>query len=94
MYKVGQLHTGLWFTTAHCAPIPHAPRHGSMHFWLLQARLRAQSALMRHSGLQDGGAPLNPAMHAQTAWPFDSRQWLLGPQGDGMHGWVTVSARQ
>lgn len=90
VYKDGQLHIGLWFTTLHCAINPHAPRHGSMHFWLLQALLRAQSVLMRHSGLQDGGAPLNPAMHAQIAWPFDARQWLFGPHGDGLHGCSTM----
>lgn len=35
---------------------------------------------------------MNPAIHAQTAWPFDTRQWLFGPQRDGLHGsTVTVS---
>jgi len=61
-----------------------------MHFWLLQALSRAQSALIRHSGLQDGGAPLNPAIHAQTAWPLDTRQWLFGPQRDGLHGFTVI----
>lgn len=30
--------------------------------------------------------------HEHTAWPFISRQMLLGPHGDGLHGLVLTGA--
>lgn len=81
-----QLHTGLWLITWHVARIPHAPRQGLMHFWLLQASVRVQSALIVHSGLHAGGTPRNPATHEHTGCPLFSRQTLLGPQGEGEQG--------
>lgn len=81
-----QLQMGLWPTTWHCVLRPQVPRQGSMHFWLLQARFRGQSELSTHSGLQDGGVPKYPWTQLHTAWPFTTRHWLLGPQGEGLQG--------
>lgn len=72
MYLFGQVHIGLCFTTLHFASTPHDPAQGSIHFWLLQALLGAQSELTTHSGRQSGGLPKNPKIHVQTAWPFIS----------------------
>lgn len=91
VYDTGQLHIGLWFITTHSADIPQAPMHGSIHFWLLQALLRAQSELTMHSDLQEGGVPLKPVMHVHTATPFIVLQWLFGPHGDGLQGFCNVS---
>ena len=48
---------GVWLITLHCAPDPHDPGHGSLHFSRIQARLLGHSGLMVHSGLQFGGLP-------------------------------------
>lgn len=85
----GQEQIGLWFITWHCAEIPHVPLHGSMQRWLVQAWLRVHSALVTHSGLHVGGAPLYPKIQEQIACPLISRHWLLGPHGDGLHGFIT-----
>ena len=53
--------------TWHLAPTPHVPGQGSWHFWFEQASLRLQSELTTHSGLQDGGLPMNPITQEQTA---------------------------
>jgi len=78
-----QLHMGLWLITWHVAWIPHAPRQGFMHFWLLHASVRMHSELTVHSGLHAGGTPRKPATHEHTDCPLFSRQTLLGPQGEG-----------
>lgn len=88
----GQLHIGLWLLTWHRAPTPQVPGHGSLHFWFEQASLRLQSELTTHSGLQDGGLPMKPGTHEHTACSLMLRHWLLGPQGDGLHGCFTSGA--
>ena len=88
----GQLHTGLWLTMLHLAPIPHVPGHGFVHLWLLQASFCGQSVLTMHSGLQVGGLPKNPLMHEQTAWPFTILHSLLGPQGVGLHRLMGITS--
>ena len=60
-----------------------------MHLWLLHARLRRQSELKTHSGLQVGGLPENPWTQEQTACSLIVRHWLLGPQGVGLQGLIT-----
>lgn len=62
------------------------PGQGSTHFWLTQALSKAHSELIRHSGRQAGGVPMNPITQEQTACLFTSRQILFGPHGDGLHG--------
>ena len=94
VYLTGQLQIGLWFTTSQLAPTPQLPGQGSIHFWLLHARLWRQSVLTTHSGLQVGGLPKYPLIHEQTPWPFISRHSLLGPQGDGLQGFVSGGARE
>lgn len=91
-YCGGQLQMGLWLTTSHLAPTPQAPGHGFRHFWLLQASLRPQSELTIHSGRQDGGLPIKPITHEQTAWSLTSRHMLWGPQGDGLQGCTEIGA--
>lgn len=88
----GQLHIGLWLMTWHWAPRPHVPGQGSVHFWFEHASLRLQSELTMHSGLQDGGLPMKPCTHEHTACSLMTRHWLLGPQGDGLHGCFTSGA--
>lgn len=66
--------------------------HGFIHFWLLQAKFKGQSELTTHSGRQNGGLPEYPGTQEQIAWPFASRHWLFGPQGDGKHGFWIVGA--
>lgn len=82
----GQLQIGLWFWTRQMAPWPHRFRHGSWHFWLMQANRVSHSELIVHSGLQFGGDPINSLRQVQTAWPFLSIHWLFGPHGDKLQG--------
>lgn len=79
---------GLWLTTWHWAFKPHVPRQGSMHFWLTQAFWSEHSELVTHSGLQVGGLPIKPGTQEHTAWLLISLHWLLGPQGEGLHGFL------
>lgn len=72
--------------TSQRAPIPQDPKHGSVHFWLMQARVGGHSALTKHSGLQEGGVPMKPWRQEQTAWLSTFRHWLLGPHGEGLQG--------
>lgn len=73
-----QLQIGEWLNTSHLAFMPHEDTHGSMHFWLTQARVGAHSDETTHSGRQLGDPPLNPGKHEHTAWSLMSRHWLLG----------------
>lgn len=91
---LGQLQIGLWFTTSHLAAIPHVPGQGSIHFWLTHASFKGHSELVTHSGLQVGGLPIKPGTHEHTACPFICLQRLLGPQGDGLHGFLTTRAKR
>lgn len=81
-----QLQMGLWLKTSHLAFSPHVPWQGSIHFWFTQACVVAHSLLVVHSGRHCGGVPMKPWRHEQTEWPLISLHWLLGPQGDGLHG--------
>lgn len=81
-----QLQIGLWFTTWQRALIPQVPGQGSKHFWLIQAKFNAHSELIIHSGLQDGGVPIQLGWQEQTAYLFTSLHILYGPHGDGLHG--------
>lgn len=55
VYPSGHLHVGIWLTTEHKALVPHEPRHGSIHFILMQALSLGHSECIVHSGLQLGG---------------------------------------
>lgn len=89
--RAGQLQTGLCPTTWQRAWRPHVPGQGSRHLRLIQARFCAQSALTRHSGLQDGGAPMQYCWQAHTGWPLTTRQLLYGPHGFPAQGsWETA----
>lgn len=68
--------------------------HGFTHLLLLQASLGEQSVLTLHSGLHEGGLPINPTTHEQTACPFISRHWLFGPHGLGWHGCKLVTVNK
>lgn len=81
-----QLQIGLWLKTSHLAFNPHVPWQGSIHFWFTQACVIAHSLLVVHSGRHCGGVPIKPCKHEQTEWPLISLHWLLGPQGEGLHG--------
>lgn len=63
----GHEHIGLWLTTSHLALYPQLPLQGFIHFWLLHAWSNGHSALILHSGLQDGGDPINVGKQEQTA---------------------------
>ena len=93
VYRDGQLHIGLWLITWHLADIPQVPGQGSLHFWLLHAWFCEQSALIVHSGWQVGGLPIYPWTQEHTAWPLIWRHWELGPQGDGLQGFVSTGAK-
>lgn len=90
--RLEQVHIGLWLTTLHCAAIPQVPSHGSLHFWLRHASFNGHSLLLTHSGRHAGGLPMNPWTQEQTPIPFTSRHWLLGPHGDGLHGFSMTGA--
>lgn len=85
---LGHTQIGLWLITLHWALFPQVPIQGSLHFWLIQANCEEHSELKRHSGLQFGGLPINSDWHEHTAWLFFSRHILLGPHGDGVHGYT------
>jgi len=75
--------------TWHLAPYPQTPGQGSTHLVLTQTRLRAQSALITHSGRQpllDDGDPKKPGRHSHTALSPDVLHLVFGPQGDGIQG--------
>jgi hypothetical protein len=82
------LQIGWWFWTLQSALKPHEPTHGSWHLWLKQARFDGHSELLEHSGRQFGGAPNIPGTHEHTERSFWTLQWLLGPHGDGTHGFL------
>lgn len=76
----------MWLITLQRALNPQEPGHGSRHDCLMQAWLLGHSALIRHSGWQFGGDPMNWLKHVQEGIPFEFLHSELGPQGDGMHG--------
>lgn len=91
-YETGHVQIGLWLTTLHSALTPQEPTHGSTQRWLLHAWLSGHSALMVHSGLHAGGAPMLLGAHEQAAWPLISLHWLFGPHGEGWHGFETTGS--
>lgn len=52
----------------------------------MQARLAEHSELTTHSGLQPFGPSMLGGKHTQLAFPLTLRHWLLGPHGEGIHG--------
>lgn len=90
----GHVHIGLWLTTLHLALYPHEPGQGSWHFLLTHAWFGEQSELITHSGLHNGGDPMKPWIHEHIAWSLNTLHWLLGPHGDGWHGFVIDGANK
>lgn len=88
MYPEVHVQIGLWLIVWQLALWPHIPGHGSLHFCPIHALSRLHSVLITHSGRQLGGLPINSGRHEHIAWPLSSLHWLLGPQGDGLHGLV------
>lgn len=86
VYDSLQAQIGLWLLTTQVANVPQELGHGSMHFWLTQARSWGHSEFRTHSGRHIGGVPVYSGRQEQTAWPFTTRHWLLGPQDEGLHG--------
>lgn len=78
----------MWLTTLHLALEPHAPGHGSRHFWFTHARTDGHSGLMVHSGRQLGGAPIKPETQEQAGDSPRTTHSAFGPQGDGTQGLV------
>lgn len=64
--------------------------HGSKHLLLIQAKFDSHSELTTHSGRQFGGEPIKSGKQEQTACPLVSLHWLLGPHGEGIHGFVST----
>jgi len=77
--------------TLHSAIIPHEPGQGSLHFCCIQAILAGHSTLTVHSGLQFGGLPLYVGKQEHDGTPPISRHSENAPQGDGIHGSLTIS---
>lgn len=88
-----QLQIGLWLMTWHLVFTPHTPIHGSIHFRFEHALLLLQSEFTVHSGRHDGGTPKYPTIQEHTAWSLISLQWLFGPHGDGLQGWISIGAK-
>lgn len=86
-----QLQIGLWLLTMHWELSPQTPGQGSLHFLLMHAWFVGHSVLTVHSGLHAGGLPINVGIQEQTACPFESRHWELGPQGDGLQTSLNVA---
>lgn len=85
---IEQIHIGVWLTTRHSVLAPQDPGQGSLHFWLMQARLLTHSELLTHSGLQFGGEPMNSGRQEQEGESPTSLHCELGPQGEGWHGFT------
>lgn len=83
---------GVWLITLHCAPTPHDPGHGSLHFSLMQAKLLGHSEFTIHSGLQLGGLPINPFRQEQDGEPPISRHCEFGPHGEGAQGFTGLGS--
>lgn len=65
MYPSKHVHIGVWLITLHCAPTPHDPGQGSLHFCRIHAKLLEHSGLIVHSGRQFGGLPIKSIRHEQ-----------------------------
>lgn len=86
-----QVQIGLWFTTRQLVFCPQGRGQGFTHFWFMQALFEGQSELTTHSGRHEGGFPVYSGRQEHTALPETTRHWLFGPQGDGIHGFVSSS---
>ena len=62
------------------------PGQGSLHLVSIHAKVFSHSALMVHSGLQDGGVPMYPSRQTQAATSLRALQRALGPQGSLKQG--------
>lgn len=83
-----QTHIAVWLNTRHSALAPHSPGHGSLHFWLMQARWFSHCEFERHSGLQSGGCPIKVGRQEHDGESPIGRQAEFGPQGEGWHGFT------
>lgn len=88
MYPLWQTHIGVWLTTRQSAFEPQEPGQGSLHFWLMQARLLLHSLLLIHSGLQFGGELINSGRQEQEGKSFTTWHWEFGPQIADWHGLI------
>lgn len=86
VYNSLQAQIGLWFLIIQVANVPQEVGQGFTHFWLTHARSWGHSEFRTHSGRHMGGVPVYCGKQEQTPWPFTTRHWLFGPQGDGLHG--------
>lgn len=85
----GQEQMGIWLVVKHWAFCPQVPMHGSIHLLRTHALLKTHSSFPTHSGLQPMyGSPVNSLWHVQ----IPSRQFALGPHGDGLHKSVTTGS--
>lgn len=57
VYPELQPQMALWLMGRHIALLPQAPKHGSIHFWLMHVLVGRQSELRTHSGRQVGAEP-------------------------------------
>jgi hypothetical protein len=71
---------GLWPTTRHWVLAPQTPGQGSLHFWLMHAKLDGQSLLRTHSGRQLGTTPIIPSWHPHWAWLLITWHLEFGPK--------------
>lgn len=55
---------------------------------MIQARLLAHSVLLTHSGLQEGGDPMNCGRQEQDGDPLISLHCAFGPHGEGEQGFL------
>lgn len=89
-YPCAQTQFGVWLTTRHSAIVPHAPIQGSAHLLLIHAKLFEHSLLLEHSGRQLGGAPIYCGIQEHDGKSLMVWQIALGPQGEGMHGFIWI----
>lgn len=72
--------------------MPHAPWHMSIHLLLEHALSNEQSLFVTHSGRQPRyGSPKYSGAHVHAPAEFLTVHIALGPQGDGLQGFVSSS---
>lgn len=86
VYPGEQVHMGVWDTMLQTAFMPQDPGQGSLHLWLMHAKLLGHSLLLIHSGLQLGGEPVNSGRQEHDGESLITWHWAFGPHGDGSHG--------
>lgn len=72
-----------WSTAVQTARGPQACTQGSLHFCATQASVAGHSALIVHSGLQLGGAPMKLGWQLHAGISPDFTHIEFGPHGDG-----------